>query len=103
MSCLIHWRVQKLVKLGDEKIAEAQSLLKTRGVEIEPRYHAHIEEHLDHAKDLRQGLEGSPRWVHIEQSRLYCNHAAETLRKVQDMLPPATQIGDKPFRRQVNL
>ena len=35
------------------------------------------------AKDLRQGLEGSPRWVHIEQSRLYCNHAAETLRKVQ--------------------
>jgi len=47
MSCLIRWRTQKLVKLGDEKIAEAQSLLKTRGVEIEPHYHAHIKEHLD--------------------------------------------------------
>jgi len=35
------------------------------------------------AKDLRHGLDDSPRWVHIEQSRLYCNHAAETLRKVQ--------------------
>ena len=35
------------------------------------------------AKDLRQGLEDSPRWVHIEQSRLYCKYAGETLRKVQ--------------------
>jgi len=47
MYCLIRWRAQKLVKLGDEKIAEAQSLLKTRGVEIERHYHAHIEECLD--------------------------------------------------------
>lgn len=99
MYCLIRWKAQKLVKLGDEKIAEAQSLLKTRGVEIE----RHIEECLEHAKDLRHGLDDSPRWVHIEQSRLYCNHADETLRKVQDMLLPATHIGDKPFRRQVNL
>ena len=47
MYCLIRWRSQKLVKLGDEQIAQAQSLLKTRGVEIEPRYHAFIEENLE--------------------------------------------------------
>jgi len=47
MSCLIRWRSQKLVKLGDEQIAQAQSLLKTRGVEIEPHYHVHIEECLE--------------------------------------------------------
>jgi hypothetical protein len=35
------------------------------------------------AKDLRHGLDGSPRWVHIEQSRLYCKQAGKTLRKVQ--------------------
>jgi hypothetical protein len=35
------------------------------------------------AKDLRHGLDGSPRWVHIEQSRLYCKQAGKALRKVQ--------------------
>lgn len=88
MDCLIRWRTQKLVKLGDEQVAQAQSLLKTCGVEIGPHDHAIIKEHLECAKDLRHGLDGSPRWVHIEQSRLYCKQAGKTLRKVQDMLPP---------------
>jgi len=90
MYCLIRWRSQKPLRLGDGKIARAQSLLKTRGGEIEPHHHTLIKERLEYAKDLRQGLEDCPRWVHIEQSRLYCKYAGETLRKVQDMLPPAT-------------
>jgi hypothetical protein len=47
MDCLIRWRTQKLVKLGDEQVAQAQSLLKTCGVEIGPHDHAIIKEHLE--------------------------------------------------------
>ena len=47
MDCLIRWRAQKLVKLGDEQVAQAQSLLKNRGVEIGPHDHAILEEHLE--------------------------------------------------------
>jgi hypothetical protein len=47
MDCFIRWRAQKLVKVGDEQVAQAQSLLKTRGVEIGPHDHAIIEEHLE--------------------------------------------------------
>ena len=53
-----------------------------------PKFHPFIELNKKRifcfsAKDLRHGLDDSPRWAHIEQSRLYCNHADETLRKVQ--------------------
>ena len=47
MDCLIRWRAQKLVKLGDEQVAQARSLLKNRGVEIGPHDHAILEEHLE--------------------------------------------------------
>ena len=47
MDCLIRWKAQKLVKLGDEQVAQAQSLLETRGVEIGPHDHAIIKEHLE--------------------------------------------------------
>ena len=47
MYCLIRWRSQKPVRLGDGKIAQAQSLLKTRGAEIEPHHHTLIKERLE--------------------------------------------------------
>ncbi len=43
----IRWRVQKLVKRGDQQRSQSQVLLKTRGVEIDPRRRTTIEDRLE--------------------------------------------------------
>lgn len=47
MDCLIRWRAQKHVKLGDRQIAQTQLLFDTRRGDIGLPYHSIIEEWLE--------------------------------------------------------
>jgi len=97
MACLIRWKTKKLIERANQQISEAQSLFNTRQDEIDPRYHTVINDRLVHVEEfreeLRRGLDGRPRWEHIEGSRQYYEEAGEVLHEVKGMLVPDPDEG----------
>jgi len=88
MDSLIRWKTKKLIERANQQMSEAQSLFHVHRGEIDSSHHTTIEDQLLHADELRQGLDGPTRWVHIEQSRQYCEQAGKVLHKVKGMLVP---------------
>jgi len=88
MGFLIRWRPRKLAQRGDQQLLRTHFLLDARGVQIDPRRRAIIEQRLTRASDLRQDLENKTLWTQIKQARLFSEWVDETLRTVEGVLPP---------------